>query len=425
MNIATLSEDMYALVKDVAISGQNVDFQVRPFYIGGDPRDPTQKDSNMIRPGGYMVARDYVITRYPQLLEKYDELYSKHFSKKAQKKIHETPKIKAEHLQLHLQIIESCSSQLLQMLNVHERKELATHCRVEMFNEGTFLAKEGNNEEEQGRVMRQMYILVQGNMIINKIAASLSTQTARLAFEELPRCAFTASTASYASEDLQSRVAFEANRIEEKEFGVRLGTISTPGSLFGERQLLFGEPWPVTVRSLAPYTMLVIPLPAFSKIVLQRPDMLEGMGWLMEEQSFIASSNHSDMLTVLGSHSNTATEGLQASRPASPVDMAYKLAKRRKQKEENLMNLKRMLRLDPEMMQEQSLLSKEREITDELIAIGALTNEQLAFVQQQRKEQHEEQVRRWGEPPEKRGAMGDAVSTLLLPLEQSSSGANG
>ncbi len=79
------------------------------------------------------------------------------------------------------------------------------------------------------------------------------------------------------------------------------------------------------------------------------------------------------------------------------------------------MKLKRMLRLDADMVHEQHLLSKETAITDELISLGALTPTQLEAVYTARRREAEEQERKWGGVACKRGAMGDAVSTLLAP----------
>jgi len=92
------------------------------------------------------------------------------------------------------------------------------------------------------------------------------------------------------------------------------------------------------------------------------------------------------------------------------------LTRRRKNSAEQAhMKLKRMLRLDADMVQEQYLLSKETAITDELISLGALTQNQLETVYRERRQEQEEQERKWGGVASKRGAMGDAVSTLLAP----------
>ena len=46
--------------------------------------------------------------------------------------------------------------------------------------------------------------------------------------------------------------------------------------------------------------VLVIPLMALSQVILERPDMLRGMDWLLEENTFVASQNHIDLLLVMG-----------------------------------------------------------------------------------------------------------------------------
>lgn len=133
--------------------------------------------------------------------------------------------------------------------------------------------------------MRQMYILVQGEMVVNKFsdpsemspaqdinvspssqvpdAAAMRTPSAEwmhgtpeFSGEQvgvpgrLSSCASVASTSASSTADVQARVIEEANRIEVKQFGRRIGHFSKPGSLFGEKQLLFGEPWPVTLRGI-------------------------------------------------------------------------------------------------------------------------------------------------------------------------------
>ena len=127
-----------------------------------------------------------------------------------------------------------------------ERRELASHCRIDVFNQGAVLAREGDCEEKQGRVMRQMYILVQGDLAVSKLAGNVPGSDNGAA----TRIASSASDASSMSDDVVSRAAAEANRMEEKKWGKRLAVVSKPGSLFGERQLLFGDPWPVTVRGM-------------------------------------------------------------------------------------------------------------------------------------------------------------------------------
>ena len=173
----------------------------------------------------------------------------------------------------------------MQTLNAGERRSLANHCRIDVFDAETVLAREGDCEEVQGRFMRQMYILVQGEMVVNKFgdpsemspaqdvnvppssqmpdgaamrtpSAECTHRTVEFSGEQigvlgrLSSCASVASTSASSTADVQARVMEEANRIEVKQFGRRIGIFSKPGSLFGEKQLLFGEPWPVTLRGL-------------------------------------------------------------------------------------------------------------------------------------------------------------------------------
>ena len=139
-----------------------------------------------------------------------------------------------------------CLSARTQSLKVSERRELASHCRIDVFNQGAVLAREGDCEAKQGRVTRQMYILVQGDLVVSKLAGNAPGSDHGAA----TRIDSSASDASSMSDDVVSRAAAEANRMEEKKWGKRLAVVSKPGSLFGERQLLFGDPWPVTVRGM-------------------------------------------------------------------------------------------------------------------------------------------------------------------------------
>ena len=108
------------------------------------------------------------------------------------------------------------------------------------------LAREGDCEETQGRAMRQMYILVQGDLVVTKVVTNAPGNDLGAAV----RISSGASDASNMSDDVASHAVAEANRMEEKQWGKQLAVINKPGSLFGERQLLFGDPWPVTVRGL-------------------------------------------------------------------------------------------------------------------------------------------------------------------------------
>jgi hypothetical protein len=63
--------------------------------------------------------------------------------------------------------------------------------------------------------------------------------------------------------------------------------------------------------------VLVIPLLALSQVILERPDMLRGMDWLLEENTFVASQNHIDLLLVMGQLSGGR---VSPSRPLSPSE---------------------------------------------------------------------------------------------------------
>ena len=75
--------------------------------------------------------------------------------------------------------------------------------------------------------------------------------------------------------------------------------------------------------------------------------------------------------------------------------------------------MKRMLRLDVALVQEEYTLAKEKAITDELITMGAFTADQLKVVLSARREEELALEHKWGKTAEKHGAMGDVVSNLL------------
>ena len=50
----------------------------------------------------------------------------------------------------------------------------------------------------------------------------------------------------------------------------------------------------------AQFKVVMIPLSTFSQVILERPEILEGMTWLLEAQSFVSSQNHVDLLLVMG-----------------------------------------------------------------------------------------------------------------------------
>ena len=415
-DISSMSNNMHVIIKDLAVVGQNVRMLTRPYYIGGDPKDINRAKGDIAcSTDGFMQARDYVMTRYPQLLDDYDSLFKKHFKVEEPEKLRQGNKMNAETLQLHLRSLESCSSPLLHALTMDERRELAEQCKMQVYNEGAPLAREGDCEELQGLDTRQMYILMQGNMVINKRFHHDRPQRSSSPHTDISveKSSSENGAPQANDEDVSSRLAFERDRIESKEWGRTLGTISAPGSLFGERQLLFGEPWPVSVRGLSSYKMLVIPLCAFSKIILQRPGILDGMGWLDDESKFMSSTNHVDLLLVMGSGHQQTISSPSPSRPTSPKDSERKASVRRNKEDARYLEIKRMLRLESEMVHELHLKSKEKLWDDALVAMGALTEEQLAALSQQRNRERELQIRRWGERPEKRGAMGDVVAGLL------------
>lgn len=76
-----------------------------------------------------------------------------------------------------------------------------------------------------------------------------------------------------------------------------------------------------------------------------------------------------------------------------------------------------MLRLDPAMVEDEYTLAKEKAITDELITMGAFTEDQIKVVLSAQQEEELEHERKWGKVTDKRGAMGDVVSKVLLGEE--------
>ncbi len=249
MNFST-SSDVHVLVKDVAISGQHVKVEPRPYYVGEGL--VSEKGA---RPGGFLTARDFMFLRFPHLVPEYDDMFKRQFLPQETKKARVTLQMNEGMLAPALQAIESCTSPLLQTLKAVERRALATHCHVDILDAEHLLAKEGDCEELLGRDARNMYILIVGEMSIYTFRRSAATTTAEP--PTATRCNSAASTTSSASEEsrevMRARVEAEALRMEEKQFGKHLGRVRVVGSLLGERQLLFGEPWPVTVRGRTPY----------------------------------------------------------------------------------------------------------------------------------------------------------------------------
>jgi len=260
-----VSERVNVMVKDVPIKGQNLKVEPRPYYVGGDV---TAESS--LRPGGFMAARDYMRVRYPHLLAKYDEMFAKQFLPPLPKRERFAVEMDQDMLATILKTIETCPSRLMQTLKVAERRALASHCRIDVFVKGALLANEADSEHLHGRSARNMYILVSGDLAIYKfehtgthpqvVAQSYGMSSSFASAHEHASapalgsrsvsCASVASHSSNVSEDVLSIVAPEAHTIETATFGKRIGTVGHAGSLLGERQLLFGEPWPVTVRGL-------------------------------------------------------------------------------------------------------------------------------------------------------------------------------
>ena len=244
------SSDLHVLVKDVAISGQHVKVEPRPYYVGEGLM--SEKGA---RPGGFLTARDFMFLRFPYLVPEYDEMFRQQFLPLETKKARVTLQMNEGMLAPLLQAIESCTSPLLQTLKAVERRTLATQCRIDILDAEHLLAKEGDCEELQGRDARNMYILIVGEVSIYTFRPSTATTTAEppSAMRSNSAASTTSSASEGSREAMRARVEAEALRMEEKQFGKHLGRVRAVGSLLGERQLLFGEPWPVTVRGRTPY----------------------------------------------------------------------------------------------------------------------------------------------------------------------------
>ena len=424
---SSLSPVPYVHVKDLAISGQNITIELRPYFVGGDAPDRHEKNPFKYitpdkRPGGYITAREYIQLRYSHLLGQYDEMFSRQFLPQDKKQVRDSRvQINADQMTINLKAIEASESPLLQALKATERRELSAQCQIEVFGMGAMLTKEGDCEEKLGLKARQMYLLVQGELLVNKFAAAVDVHAPET---RATSAASAFSNDSEDTEDMSLQVTNEARRIEENDFGKRLGTVSKLGSLLGERQLLFGEPWPVTLRGRGGYKVLVIPLVAMSQVILQRTEMLEGLHWLADEQKLLTTLNHDELLLAI---SGPMHERVMVSHRASPTGFEKKeeisesvrqekLRKEEAAKEKNaqrLVTLKRMLRLDPAIIDAEHKFSKEKAVDDELISIGALTDEQLQMVLSTHSKVRSEHELKWGKKQDKFGAHGDVLSTFL------------
>ena len=244
------SPDVHVRVKDVAISGQHVKIEPRPYYVGEG-----LMSEKSARPGGYVTARDFMLLRFPHMVSEYDEMFKQQFLPHATKKAREALQMNEGMLAPLLQAVESCPSPLLQTLKASERRTLAMRCRIDILDAEHLLTREGDCEEVQGREARNMYILVAGEVTVYTFRPGPQDHTLIPSHATRTKSASSAasSTSEASRDDVRARARAEALQIEEKQFGKVLGNVSTVGSLLGERQLLFGEPWPVTVRGLVPY----------------------------------------------------------------------------------------------------------------------------------------------------------------------------
>jgi len=354
------------IISDLATPGQNIHCQDRPYYVGA---------------GTYVPAKDYVHVRYPQALAEFEALFKLHFKEPVepdhgQQQTSDTA-LKEEVVTEILMGIDSSPSKLLQGLKASERKRLAEGSRLQIIHARTTLVLEGDCEDNLEEGARSLWLLLSGEMGVYK------------QFEE----------------DFDSEMGpdDESEVEDEDEHGKLLGTESRTGAIFGERQMLFGQPWPCSLKGITACKMAEIPLSVISPVILARPEALEGLEWVMLEEGFTATQNHSEMLEMI--------KGV-SSPPSSP--------RRRRifdSEEQEADDLKDMLQLHPKHVKDMARVEAERYLMESLIELGALNDEQIAavradpFLYPDETEEEKEEVK-----PRKhveRGAKGDSVTEIM------------
>lgn len=379
------------VVSDLPIAGQNIRSEHRPYFVGG---------------GMYIHARDYCQIRYPHLLGEYDTLFRSFFG--AAKETSEGDQggktqadaardmVQEEVAQVVLMGLDASPSKLLQAMKAKERKQLAQNCKVHVVHSRTVLVTQDFNEFAHGVQARSMYLLISGEMGVY-LEDDGSAQD------------YTDSSWDFFA---------DMDRVRRRY----LGSDSAYGALFGERQLLFADPWPCTLIGMTTCKVAEIPLSALTEVIFARPDILNGLLWRRREEGFMSSHNHSTLLTIMREVEKAGAQDRaspDAGRQAEEQQAEQQSAQSGSLSEPRETELRTMMRLDSSVMKEAMARKEYDKEMDELIAEKALNEEQLALVLAERKEQEAKERARL--KPVERGARGDAVSRILSAGAASSS----
>jgi len=162
--------------------------------------------------------------------------------------------------------MEASTSPLLTNMKGSERKELASGLKVDVVQAGEVIAWQGSSQiDPDAHSARCMYLLLHGELEIR----------------------------SGMSEKRRGAGGGEA------EQGRLVGTIDKPGSVIGESQMLFGTPWPATVRTSRVSKLAIIPISMVVPLIFDRPELLDNGNWEEKEVEFMCSANHAKVLSIM------------------------------------------------------------------------------------------------------------------------------
>ena len=165
-----------------------------------------------------------------------------------------------------LMAMEASTSPLLTNMKGSERKELASGLKVDVVQAGEVIAWQGSSQiDPDAHSARCMYLLLHGELEIR----------------------------SGISEKRRGAGGGEA------EQGRLVGTIDKPGSVIGESQMLFGTPWPATVRTSRVSKLAIIPISMVVPLIFDRPELLDNGNWEEKEVEFMCSANHAKVLSIM------------------------------------------------------------------------------------------------------------------------------
>mmetsp|Transcript_47597 Transcript_47597/g.149160 ORF Transcript_47597/g.149160 Transcript_47597/m.149160 type:complete len:908 (+) Transcript_47597:278-3001(+) len=373
-------QQMYIKVGDLLTSGKNIQLERRPLYAGS---------------GKFITARQYFTMRYPHLLPEFEKIYKKHFEKFVPAVDHNSPgwreieikKMSESLVQPLIESIDTCSSYLFKHLYSHERRRLAEASQVLVLQPSSVLAHQGEDEEQDGRRARSLYILLAGTLVVHRLTESQQREPKKNSLEALLSKGKAPMTPkSHPSEPSSEEEAEEAEEaftvrklnkelglIALEQYGTILGHIQEPKSVVGERQLFFGEPWPCTLRCQGTVKVAEISFKAYSDILLERPEILSGKSQEEQESKFTERQNHEDLMRIIDGR-----ESLPMKTKAADL---YALSREEGDEREAL---KKYMRYDEEAVKQRAEKKREVEIIDELIKLQALSEEQMSVVAKER-----------------------------------------